>query len=212
MDAPQRRKSMIAQRFRSVGWVASIAVAATTLYMISLHVASERGRLEGVERKIAATKRDIRQLQTELGTRASLRQLERWNGDVLALSAPGAGQYLRGEAALASADQSALGTSNAPPPAIMVAVGTNAQAEEAAKAKAEQPVLLSMLAAPKLEPKLTAQDHAVQRALSAKAPEKLPLAKPEKAAKPEKIAMLDSRTVRDLARKATSEAGTKPKK
>ena len=79
---------MIAQRFRPVGWVAGIALAATALYLVSLQVANERGRLEEIDRKIAHTSREIRQLQTEMGTRASLRQLERWNGEVLALSAP----------------------------------------------------------------------------------------------------------------------------
>lgn len=90
---------MIAQRFRPVGWVAGIAAAACILYLISLQVATQRGRLEEIDRKIAMTKRDIRQLQTELGTRASLRQLERWNSDVLALSAPKANQYLKDEEA-----------------------------------------------------------------------------------------------------------------
>ena len=39
---------------------------------------------------------------TELGTRGRMRQLERWNSDVLALSAPGAAQYLAGSVELAS--------------------------------------------------------------------------------------------------------------
>jgi hypothetical protein len=189
---------MIAQRFRSVGWVASIAVAATGLYMISLHVASERGRLETIDRKIASTKRDIRQLQTELGTRASLRQLERWNGDVLALSAPGASQYLNGEAALASADQSALGKSNAPPPAVMVAVGADAKADEAAKAAKAAPALLAMVMnpAPIAKPKI----------LPTKPIEKSP------AAKPQKVAMLDKKIITDLARKEANAKKVSPTK
>ena len=113
---------MIAQRFRPLGWVAGIALAATALYLVSLQVATERGRLETIDKKIAATKREIRQLQTEMGTRASLRQLERWNGEVLSLSAPQAGQYLSGEAALASLNQDKIGHSPAaPPPAIVAA-------------------------------------------------------------------------------------------
>ena len=68
---------MIAHRFRPVVWVVGCAVAATALYTVSLGVASERTRLEDLDHKIAMTHRDIRQLQTELGTRASLRQLER---------------------------------------------------------------------------------------------------------------------------------------
>lgn len=86
---------MIARRLRPLGWALAVGTAAVSFYLVSLRVASERGALEKVEREIAGTQHDIRQLQTELKTRASMRQLERWNGDVLALSAPSAGQYLQ---------------------------------------------------------------------------------------------------------------------
>jgi hypothetical protein len=93
---------MIAQRFRPLGWVAGVATAATALYLVSLQVAVERGKLEAVERQIASAQRELRQLQTELGTRASLRQLEAWNGEVLALSAPKANQFVRSAAQLSA--------------------------------------------------------------------------------------------------------------
>jgi hypothetical protein len=113
---------MIAQRFKAVGWVAFVAVAATMLYLISLKVAAERGKVEAVEAQIASALRETRQLQTELGTRASMRQLERWNGDVLALSAPKASQFVRDGAQLVALDlDSVSGTPNAPPP-MMAAV------------------------------------------------------------------------------------------
>ncbi len=99
---------MITQRFRPVFWVAGVAVAATGLYLVSLRVATERGRLEEIDRQIAETRREIRQLQTELGTRASLRQLEKWNGEALALTAPKATQFLHSEAALAVVDPAKL--------------------------------------------------------------------------------------------------------
>jgi hypothetical protein len=57
-------------------------------------VASERAALEEVETRIAFAQRDIRLLQTEIGTRARLSQLERWNVRVLSLSAPSADQIL----------------------------------------------------------------------------------------------------------------------
>ena len=85
---------MIARRLRPLGWAAAVGVAAISFYLVSLRVAAERGDLESIDRQIAQTHRDIRQLQTELRTRASMRQLERWNGEVLALSAPSASQYL----------------------------------------------------------------------------------------------------------------------
>lgn len=86
---------MIARRLRPLGWAVAIGTAAVSFYLVSLRVADERGALDKVERQIANTNHDIRQLRTELKTRASMRQLERWNGDVLALSAPSAGQYLQ---------------------------------------------------------------------------------------------------------------------
>jgi hypothetical protein len=108
---------MIVQRFKAVGWVAIVAIAVTFLYLISLQVAVERGKLEAVEAQIAAARRDVRQLQTELGTRASMRQLERWNGEVLALSAPKATQFVNNGAALVALDLEAKRSApNAPPP------------------------------------------------------------------------------------------------
>lgn len=92
---------MIARGFKPVGWVAAVATAALGCYMLSLNVASERAELASLEREIVVTKRDIRALQTELGTRGRLQQLEHWNADVLALSAPGSDQFLRDEFRLA---------------------------------------------------------------------------------------------------------------
>ena len=93
---------MIATRCRSVGWVAGVAVAALSCYLVSQRVATERAMLMKVERQILAAKRDIRDLQTEIGARGRMGQLERWNGEVLALSAPGAGQFRENEVRLAS--------------------------------------------------------------------------------------------------------------
>src|SRR5678816_375103 len=97
----RRRKKMSARSFRSVFMVASCAGAALGCYLVSLNVASERASLEDVENKIVMTQRDIRSLQTEIGTRGRLAQLERWNVKVLALSAPSADQFLNGSFELA---------------------------------------------------------------------------------------------------------------
>ncbi|NJC05317.1 hypothetical protein GGQ97_001110 [Sphingomonas kaistensis] len=70
--------------------------------MVSLKVASERASLEQVENRIVVAQRDIRVLQTEIGTRGRLEQLESWNVKVLALSAPQAHQFLEGEFQLAT--------------------------------------------------------------------------------------------------------------
>jgi hypothetical protein len=111
---------MIAQRFRPVAWVIGCAVAATALYTVSLRVASERARLDGIDYKIASTRRDIRQLQTEMGTRASLRQLERWNGESLSLSAPNANQFLSSETQISRIDGATRPQDKYAPPPVMV--------------------------------------------------------------------------------------------
>jgi hypothetical protein len=91
--------------FRSLFMVASCAGAALGCYLVSLRVASERAALEGVETRIVLAQRDIRLLQTEIGTRGRLAQLERWNVKVLALSAPSADQLLGGSFELARLTQ-----------------------------------------------------------------------------------------------------------
>ncbi len=95
---------MIAKGFKPVGWVAGVATAALGCYMLSLQVAAERAELASIEQRIIAARQDIRALQTELGTRGRMTQLEKWNAEVLALSAPTAGQYLDSELRLARFD------------------------------------------------------------------------------------------------------------
>jgi hypothetical protein len=93
---------MIVLRFRAVGLVAAVATAALGCYLITQRVAGERQALSKVEHRILVTQREIRRLGTEIETRGRLSQLERWNSDVLALSAPRSGQYIEGEVQLAS--------------------------------------------------------------------------------------------------------------
>ena len=87
--------------FRSVFMVASCAGAALGCYLVSLRVASERAQLENVETSIVFAQRDLRVLQTEIGTRGRLSQLERWNAGAFALGAPSADQFLKGSFELA---------------------------------------------------------------------------------------------------------------
>jgi hypothetical protein len=96
---------MIVRGFKSVMWVATVGGAALACYMVSLQVATERSELARVEAQIIAAKRDIRSLQTELGTRGRLSQLEHWNAEVLALSAPASAQFLQNEFTLARFEQ-----------------------------------------------------------------------------------------------------------
>lgn len=92
------------KRLKGLGWIALGFLAAIACYLVSLQVAIERNKLGDVNASILAAKRDIRQLETEFTTRASLRQLERWNGEVLALSAPASAQFINDERQLASMD------------------------------------------------------------------------------------------------------------
>lgn len=80
--------------FRPLFLTALVLVASLSCYLISLRVASERAALETVERDIALVTRDIRTLETEIGTRGRLAQLERWNARFLRLSAPRADQFV----------------------------------------------------------------------------------------------------------------------
>ena len=170
---------MIAHRFRTLGWVALVALAATSLYLISLQVAAERGKLEAVERQIASARHEMRALQTELGTRASMRQLERWNSDVLALSSPKAVQFAHSGAQLASLNLDTLsGITVAKPPS-------------------------AMLAAAKPAPKPKAMDVEPQHAN---------YIKPAEAVVPklERIAMIETTTIRDVRKLAADEQRSRP--
>lgn len=93
-----------AYRFKGIGWFAGCVAIVLGFYLISLQVASERKKLDGLNARIHAAERDIRALETEFDTRANLAQLEKWNGDTLALASPTAAQFVPSESALAAID------------------------------------------------------------------------------------------------------------
>ncbi len=119
-------------RFRAVAWCMGVSAAACTLYLISGQVAAERGRLEATETQIALVHAETQRLNTELGTRSSQRQLERWNGETLALSTPTARQFLQGGLQLASLDGTVL--DRVAGPAQLIAVNATVQKPAAAVA------------------------------------------------------------------------------
>lgn len=84
---------MITTRFKEVVWTGGICAAALTFYMISQTVAAKRAELASVERKIAMTQQDIRELRTQIDTRGGLAQIEQWNQNVYGLQAPGPEQF-----------------------------------------------------------------------------------------------------------------------
>lgn len=196
---------MIAQRMRPIGWVAGVAGAALSFYLVSLQVASTRGALESAERKIAVTERQIRHLETEFSARASLRQLEAYNQEVLALAAPKAEQYLTNEVQLASyspAEGGDIGKPAAPValasaepakrPVLRPAVVTDAKSDGA-------PVIPAVKRAPLIQTVAMIEDVG-------------PVLKPKVAPAPkakEKVALLDPAALGELARAAAKEKGKK---
>lgn len=225
---------MIAKRFQSVGRVAMGAVAAMGLYLITSQVAAERTELERVNRHILAAKKDIRQLETELGTRANLRQLERWNGEVLALSTPDADQFLQAERQLASLDRSGItpGPRYAPTAMVtaMVALPDAPLAETVksdavevkddserraliAEARKPEKPIMSAKAEPKAKdkPKTRREVKSKPVALAKAEPaKKIPAARKAPTEKPKRLAQVESRLLGDslmgeLSRKAKAE-------
>lgn len=89
-------------RLKGLGWFGGVVIVSLGFYLISLQVAAERKRLEQMNGSIGLAQRDIRALETEFDVRSNLTQLERWNGDTLALASPTAGQFVRDEGQLAS--------------------------------------------------------------------------------------------------------------
>lgn len=88
--------------FKGMGWFLCGLVVAPGCYVVMSQVATERARVESVERAIRQANRDIRNLETEFRTRANFAQLERWNGEVFALAAPQPEQFADGIADLAA--------------------------------------------------------------------------------------------------------------
>ncbi|MEA3080875.1 MAG: hypothetical protein QOD54_543 [Sphingomonadales bacterium] len=150
---------MSSRSFRSVFMVASCAGAALGCYMVSLRVASERAQLEAVEGRIVLAQRDMRVLQTEIGTRGRLSQLERWNAGAFALAAPSADQFLKGGFELARLAQpehkvdfqAPVVLASAPAPAKPSPVGQAGTDDSGAAAAATTPNALLHVASLKTE-------------------------------------------------------------
>lgn len=193
-----------AYRLRGLGWFATCSAIVLGFYLVSLQVASERNKLDALNASIRAAERDVRALETEFDTRANLRQLERWNGDVLALSAPTSGQFVEGEARLASVSFDApagpqvrtaalvVPAFHEAAPAVMTAAAT--PVAPAAPAKVRDP------AAPEPVRVAAAKTPASPAPVVARLP------------KPERVAMLDRKllsdtTFGDLMSGARAESG-----
>lgn len=194
---------MAAKRLKGLGWIALAFLVAIACYLVSLQVASERNRLQGVNARILAAKRDIRQLETEFATRASLRQLERWNGEVLALSAPASSQFVHDERQLASMDFDARPEADGGSPTMLALVS----------AATDQPVLVAApvrtaqniarpIPVPTASPIVTAIARAVVPTANAATRDPRPAPKPRRAASDpvlERQAAVDTRRAQRVA-------------
>ncbi len=202
-----------AYRFKGIGWFGSCVAVVLGFYLVSLQVAAERKKLDDVNARIATAQRDIRALETEFDTRANLVQLEKWNGDTLALTAPIAGQFVGDEAQLASLDVThgpAAGTVQtaallvpsqpapvAPPAAEAVALA----AATTASPKPNAPAPVVRLAKVDL-PKPQVVKAVSERVVVSKAAKPAPIATVRTAAavakvRPQAVAMLDRQLLSD---------------
>jgi len=213
---------MATKQLKGFGWFVCGVLVAPPCYLVTSWVAAERARVEALDRSIAAAHRDIRDLETEFQTRANLAQLEKWNGDVLALAAPRPDQYVAGEEALAQLHFAPAGEGAVKPASYIVPAGyadnrapdpapvqqvaavkpEAAPTTKAAPATRAAPVTLAAVAAP-------SPSRALPTPTKAPAAPAKPAAAPVK--KPQAVAMLDrtllsDRTLGDLSRGAKAEA------
>lgn len=131
---------MAMHRFEGLGWFLCGVIVAPACYMVNSYGAAEQAKLNATKAAILQAQRDIRQLETEFNTRANLAQLERWNGEVLALAAPAPQQFLASETQLASLDQP-MADAQVRTASLVVPVGASpVQAVAAAVVPAAQPV------------------------------------------------------------------------
>lgn len=128
------------KRLQSIMWILVVAMGALSAYLISLRVATERNAVHDVIDQIRWTRADIRYLEAEFGSRASMRQLAAWNQNDLRLYVPSPTQYLPNERALANLDRiEPAGEGYAPPP-VMAAMAAQVAQQPVQIAQAEAPV------------------------------------------------------------------------
>lgn len=190
------------------GWLATFVIVAPGCYLVSSQVASERARVEGLERAIVKARKDIRGLETEFDTRANLAQLERWNGEVMRYTAPTPQQFLPGDAALAQirplegdgmAERYAAMVVPAGVPEVVAGPRTASDVVDAAASRPTPATVSkpSTVVAAKPSPVVVAAAAVIDK----RAPAAVAAARPARAVavkvKDEKVAALDSRLLKD---------------
>lgn len=94
-----------ARKLQGIGLILMLTAFALFAYTINVSVSATRTELQQVERQIVQAQQRNRMLEGDIAVLANAHQLDRWNRDYFGLVAPGAGQYLSGERALASLDR-----------------------------------------------------------------------------------------------------------
>ena len=208
---------MIVKSFKSVVCVAGVATAALSCYMVSLQVASERSDVAALEARIIAARQEIRSLQTELGTRGRMQQLERWNAEVLALSAPVSGQYAENEVSLARFDMRQqsleertrvqLASADASTQPAPQAAAPQAAPQAGALPRAQLASVRQVEGEDEDRPAQQSTQSMVHRASLVQAPEAAPAQRPARTAAPERRRerLIDERIVQEIGRAERTE-------
>ncbi|URW76925.1 hypothetical protein M9980_06955 [Sphingomonas donggukensis] len=189
---------MAVSGFKGFGYLLCFATVSPACYMVSSQVAAERGRVESVERAILQAKVDIRTLETEFDTRANHDQLERWNGDVLALSAPRPEQYLASDMALASLQPLGGGETRLAAAVVPAAVTVQPAAIQAASFDAGAPAAAVAAPAPAPQP-------AIRKAVATVPAGAAPRPRPIQAVAMVERRLLSDSTLGDLTSSARAE-------
>lgn len=188
-----------AYRLKGIGWFGGCVAIVLGFYLVSLQVAAERKKLESMDRKIDSAQRDIRALETEFETRANLAQLEKWNGETLALAAPVAGQFVTDEGALASLDVNQVGVTAPGTKLAALVVPSLATVNVAAPAATPAPAVVQVAAALPTAKRAVIKVAAIEKSapmlakLNEAARAKVAVAK----VRPQAVAMLDKKLLSD---------------
>ena len=188
-----------AYRLKGIGWFGGCVAIVLGFYLVSLQVAAERKKLESMDRKIDSAQRDIRALETEFETRANLAQLEKWNGETLALAAPVAGQFVTDEGALARLDVNQVGVTAPGTKMAALVVPSLATVNVAAPAATPAPAVVQVAAALPTAKRAVIKVAAIEKSapllakLNEAARAKVAVAK----VRPQAVAMLDKKLLSD---------------
>ncbi|WP_294389534.1 hypothetical protein [uncultured Sphingomonas sp.] len=162
---------IVASRLSAVWQGAFVAAAALLCYLVSQSVATERANVARLDAKIVRARFDIAKLSIELDARTRMGQLERWNNEVLALSAPIPQQFVADGVQLASLEGRGAGHPNLPlNPAV-----TSQMAPDHVAYTPDSPVRAAEPAPVRVSPSVSVPVPVVQRAVATVAPPPQPL-------------------------------------